>query len=215
MPHHALSATLRFAATIAALSLAALLLAGCLDAEPPDAPLAPAPPDAPGTLTSLREADFTAPAVLAELFLLSGTAAEVEPARTHFEDLIGGDGVEEAVVFVESGGTAAEMEPERTHFEDLIGDEGVEEAVVFVESGGTAGDVGAAIYRLVDGRAQLVQYIRAGGHVEVRLGLIVVQQGVYASGDAQCCPSSLRETAYGWDGERFAEVSTQVVPNEQ
>lgn len=183
MRHHALSATPRFVAAIAALSLATLLLAGCLDAEPPDAPLAPAPPAAPGTLTSLREADFTAPAVLAELFLLSGTAAEVEPARTHFED--------------------------------LIGDDGVEEAVVFVESGGTAGDVGAGIYRLVDGRAQLVQYIRAGGHVEVRLGLIVVQQGVYASGDAQCCPSSLRETAYGWDGERFAELSTQVVPNEQ
>ncbi len=188
MRHHALSATLRFAATIAALSLAALslatlLLAGCLDAEPPAAPLAPASPDAPGTLTSLREADFTTAEVRAQLFEFSGTAAEVEPARTHFED--------------------------------LIGDDGVEEAVVFVESGGTAGDVGAAIYRLVDGRAQLVQYIRAAGHVEVRLGLIVVQQGVYAPGDAQCCPSSLRETAYGWDGERFAEVSTQVVPNEQ
>ncbi len=182
MRHHALSATPRFTAAIAALSLATLLLAACLDAEPPDAPLATAPSDAPGTLGSLREADFTAPAVLAQLFQLSGVAAEVEPARTHFED--------------------------------LIGDDGVEEAVVFVESGGTAGDVGAAVYRLVDGRAQLTQYIRAGGHVLVRLGLIVVQQGVYASGDPQCCPSSLRETAYGWDGERFAELSTQVVPNE-
>ncbi len=183
MRHHALSARPRFAATIAALSLATLLLAACLDAEPPDAPLASATPEAADGLGSLREVDFTTPAVLAQLFQLSGVAAEVEPARTHFEDLIGGDGVEEAVVFVESGGTA--------------------------------GDVGAAIYRLVDGRAELVGYIRAGGHVEVRLGLIVVQQGVYASGDPQCCPSGLRETAYGWDGEGFSEVSTQVVPIEQ
>jgi hypothetical protein len=164
-------------------ALAVTVLAACAEDEPIDGTAAPPATATPGPLASLRDADFTTPAVLAELFDRSGAAATVEPSRVHFEDLAGADGVEEAVVFVESGGTA--------------------------------GDLGAAVYHLEGGRAVLLQYIAAGGRVVVRLGLIVTQEGVYASDDAQCCPSQLRETAYGWNGEAFEVVSQQVVRNEQ
>ena len=51
------------------------------------------------------------------------------------------------------------------------------------------------------------------GHVEVRFDLVVTQVGVYATGDAQCCPSQLRERAYGWRDGQFTMVSDQTVDN--
>ena len=105
-----------------------------------------------------------------------------------------------------------EVNAERVHFEDLTGD-GREEAVVVVESGGTAGDLAVAVYGLAEGAPELLLFERLGGHVEVRLGLIVIEEGVYEADDPQCCPSRLREIAYGWDGAAFALASEQVVDN--
>ena len=98
---------------------------------------------------------------------------------------------------------------------DLVGDDDVLEAIVFVESGGTLGDIGVAIYELRDGRPRLVTYIEAAGRVEFNrdLELLFSFEGVYEAGDAECCPSKLREIAYGWNGERFAVVSDQTVEN--
>ncbi len=107
------------------------------------------------------------------------------------------------------------MPPERIEFYDLIGDDDLLEAVVVVESGGTLGDLGAAVFELVEGRPRIVGFIEAAGRIEVNedLELIFTTEGVYETGDAECCPSKLREIAYGWDGERFAQVSDQVIDN--
>jgi hypothetical protein len=104
---------------------------------------------------------------------------------------------------------------ERVTFYDLVGDDDVLEAIVSVESGGTLGDVGVAIYELRDTQPRLITYIAAAGRVEfdADLELLFSFEGVYEGGDAECCPSKLREVAYGWDGERFAVVSDQVVDN--
>ena len=105
-----------------------------------------------------------------------------------------------------------EVHAERVHFEDLTGD-GREEAVVVVESGGTAGDIAVAVYKLREGIPELIFFQPLSGHVEVRVGLVVIQEGVYAAGEPRCCPSRLRESAYGWRGGAFALVSEQVVEN--
>ncbi len=105
-----------------------------------------------------------------------------------------------------------EVHAERVQLEDLTGD-GREEAVVVVESGGTAGDIGVAVYRWVEGEPDLLFFRPLAGHVEVRLGLVVIQEGVYAAGEPQCCPSRLREFVYGWREGEFALLSEQVVDN--
>ena len=105
-----------------------------------------------------------------------------------------------------------EVHAERVHFEDLTGD-GREEAVVVVESGGTAGDIAVAVYGLREGIPDRLFFQPLSGHVEVRVGLVVIQEGVYAAGEPRCCPSRLRESAYGWQGGAFTLVSEQVVEN--
>ena len=119
--------------------------------------------------------------------------------------------VEIAGLLINAAG-GGEVLRERVQFLDLTGD-GVEEAVVVVESGGTLGDLGAGVFALIDGQPELVQFIPTAGRIEVRLGLVVAIEGVPSAGDAQCCPSQLRETSYQWDGARFAVITEQVVPN--
>lgn len=106
---------------------------------------------------------------------------------------------------------------ERITYADMTGD-GVDDAVVVVESGGTGGDLGAAVLSVAEGRPRLLGYIDRAGHVEVRLagpiaGVIAVTQGSFAPGDAQCCPSKLREIILQWDGKQFAVVTDQVIDN--
>lgn len=106
-----------------------------------------------------------------------------------------------------------EVTAERVHFADLVGEDGVDEAFVIVESGGTLGDVGVGIYVLEDGQAVLQQFIQTAGRVEFRLDLVVTLEGIWAAEDAQCCPSELLERSYQWDGQEFAVITEQVVPN--
>lgn len=115
-----------------------------------------------------------------------------------------------AELLARAGG--GEVHAERVQLEDLTGD-GREEAVVVVESGGTAGDIGVAVYGWVEGAPDLLLFRPLAGHAEVRLGLVVIQEGVYAVGEPQCCPSRLREFVYGWREGRFTLVSEQVVDN--
>ncbi len=107
-----------------------------------------------------------------------------------------------------------EVHRERVQFEDLTAD-GREEAVAVVESGGTAGDIGIAVYGLLEGVPELLFFQRLTGHVEVRLGMVVIQEGVYTGSDPQCCPSQLRESAYAWRGGKFTLISEQLVENER
>ncbi len=103
--------------------------------------------------------------------------------------------------------------PERAHFADLVGLDGIDEAFVVVESGGTMGDIGVGIYLLEDRRAVLKQFIATTGRVEFRLDLVVTLEGVWATGDRQCCPSQLLERSHQWDGHEFAVLTEQLVPN--
>ncbi len=127
-----------------------------------------------------------------------GSAAVLDEMRRHF-----------------NGG---EVEPKRVAYADLTGD-GVEEALVVVESGGTAGDLGAAVYGANAGRVSVLAWIDRAGHIELRLpnvgpnsAFIAVEQGIYAPGDANCCPSRIRETALRWDGAAFVTLSEQILP---
>lgn len=171
-------------------ALAATVLVACTGDEATSTPTA-SPTSTPivlptspgGTIESVRDIDFTA----IEL---------VGPIIDHF-----------------SGG---ELELRRTVFTDVTGD-GVEEAVLIVESGGTQGDLGAAVLTVVDGAPAILGFVDGGGRVEVgfqgRGGLIVSRQGIWETGDAECCPSKLREQFYEWDGAAFEVTVDQVVDN--
>ena len=106
-----------------------------------------------------------------------------------------------------------EVSAERVVYEDLTGD-GVEEAVAIVESGGTQGDIGFGVYSVDESNVATLSFFeQARGRVEVRVGVIVAIEGEFAPGDAQCCPSRLREVTYRWDGSGFSQVSEQVIDN--
>lgn len=169
------------------ITVSATLAFGCRATPKPAPTPTPTATATPGGFPAqaLRDVDWKSPAVLDEV-------------RKHF-----------------NGG---EIEPKRVTYADFTGD-GKEEALVVVESGGTAGDLGAAVYRLEAGRASVLAWIDRPGHIELRLAnagpnsaLIVVQQGIYASGDANCCPSRIREMALRWDGTAFQIFGDQTLP---
>jgi hypothetical protein len=174
------------------LTLALVAAAACGDGRPrPDpSPTPTSSPTATPTATPLpgdgaiRDVDFTDPSVIAPVI-----------------NALGG----------------GEPNPLRTAFADFTGD-GAEDAVVIIESGGTLGDLGAALFTLDAGRPRLLGVVEHGGKVEVRAaetgrGLIVSLTGVYAAGDAQCCPSRLRERVYQWAGDGLALLTDQEIPN--
>ena len=169
----------------------ALLLGACTNNEaatPSPTPIATATLTATGTATAgietVREADLS-------------DIALIGPIIDHF-----------------GGG---EIEPARTTYADLT-DDGVEEAVIFVESGGTQGDLGIAVLHVQDGAATVLDYVEGSGRVELVLpeaggGTIVSREGIWAPGDAECCPSQLRERFYEWDGTSFVVAVDQVIDN--
>ena len=110
-----------------------------------------------------------------------------------------------------------EVDTQRIQYVDLTRD-GVDDAFVIVESGGTAGDVGAALLTVEDGEPKIVGQVRTGGRVEVRFpevggGIVVTTEGVWEAGDAECCPSNLRESTYEWVDGAFVLKNEQVVDN--
>lgn len=158
-----------------------------------------------GALAACGSSDAPAPTATA-------TPAEVQtgtPVQSLREVDFSSVGLAGVLIDLAGGG---EVPAERVQFLDLTGD-GMDEAVVVVESGGTLGDLGVGVYRLAGGAPVLEFFTQAGGRVEVRVGVVVVQSGVYEAGDAQCCPSRLRESGFAWDGEQFVRISEQVVDN--
>ncbi len=110
-----------------------------------------------------------------------------------------------------------EVDTQRIQYVDLTRD-GIDDAFVIVESGGTAGDVGGALLTVEDGEPQIVGQVRTGGRVEVRFpevggGIVVTTEGVWEPGDAECCPSNLRESTYEWVDGAFVLKDEQVVDN--
>ena len=110
-----------------------------------------------------------------------------------------------------------EVDTQRIQYVDLTRD-GIDDAFVIVESGGTGGDVGGALLTVEDGEPKIVGQVRTGGRVEVRFpevggGVVVTTEGVWEPGDAECCPSNLRESTYEWVDGAFVLKNEQVVDN--
>ena len=110
-----------------------------------------------------------------------------------------------------------EVDPNRVQYVDLTHD-GADDAFVIVESGGTAGDSGAALLTIEDGQPHVAGYIESGGRIDVRFpevggGIVVTTEGVWEPGDAECCPSNLRESTYEWEDNAFVLRDEQVVDN--
>lgn len=116
-----------------------LLLAfvACGDGQQPEATTTATPTIAPAAsetavspVDSLREVDFADPSLQGPLIDAAG-GGEVPLKRIEFHDLIGNDGVEEALVTVESGGTLGDLgagifalidgEPELVQFVETAG----------------------------------------------------------------------------------------------
>ena len=178
-----------------ALALAALVMTigvacnGGDDATPTPSPTPTPTPSptatvTPATITDAHEIDFTDVKLIGQLI-----------------DAFGG----------------GEVDTQRIQYVDLTRD-GIDDAFVIVESGGTAGDVGAALLTVEDGKPKIVGQVRTGGRVEVRFpevggGIVVTTEGVWEPGDAECCPSNLRESTYEWVDGAFVLKNEQVVDN--
>ncbi len=178
--------------------LAGLLAAACSD--PAEAPTTTPTPTTTATAAPTEPPTPTSTPTSTPTLSPVGSVREID-----FSDpLVIGTLIDQA-----GGG---EIQPSRVVYEDLTSD-GVEEAVVIVESGGTMGDIGFGVYTLNDGVPELAFFESVSGRVEVRVGVIVAVEGVFAPRDAECCPSQLREVTYRWDGSGFSRVSEQVIDN--
>ena len=104
-----------------------------------------------------------------------------------------------------------EVQPDAIVYVDLTGD-GMEDAVVPVSSGGEGGDIAVFVYGFVDGT--LTELLKAQPEessidADVENGQLVTTEGLFAEGDALCCPSTIRHTSYAWNGTAL-EVADQV-----
>lgn len=145
----------------------------------------------------------------------SPTASATPPVITDAHDI---DFTDVALIgsLIDAFG-GGEVDTQRIQYVDLTRD-GVDDAFVIVESGGTAGDVGGALLTVEDGEPKIVGRVRTAGRVEVRFpevggGIVVTTEGVWEPGDAECCPSNLRESTYEWVDGAFVLKNEQVVDN--
>ncbi len=139
---------LRFnAAAWVALALLVAVFGACGTASNPASPTATASLVAPGT--SLRGVDFTQPPYASDLTRRAG-GGDVIPERVRLLDLTG-DGIEEAVVVVESGGTLGDIgvgvyrstssAPDLAYFRKLAGRVDIRQSsLVIVEGAPGPGD---------------------------------------------------------------------------
>ena len=189
-PTLSLSKPLHVALTL--LAVAALILAACGGDEAPLTPSAtptatPAATSTPtGTALSADTIDFTDPAVVGPLIDHFG-GGEVPVERIEYLDFTG-DGVDEALVVVESGGTQGDLGAAVLRVVD-----GSPEVMGYIDAGGRIGT------RLTEAQG----------------GVIASVEGVYEAGDPECCPSRLHERVYQWDGEQFALTIDQIIANEE
>jgi hypothetical protein len=104
-------------------------------------------------------------------------------------------------------------------YADVTGDRR-EEAIVPVGSGGTMSNMAYLVYRLEDGKPQVVltrtaDRATAGGlSVNAEDGVLQEIRGVYGDEDPLCCPSQLRLTSFRWDGTRLLVASERVEKQE-
>jgi len=76
--------------------------------SPTASPTAAPSATVPGAVASLREVDFTDSSIAGPLIDAAG-GGEVRAERVQFRDVVAHDGVDEAIVIVESGGTMGDL----------------------------------------------------------------------------------------------------------
>jgi hypothetical protein len=168
---------LRRAGSLAALALLAGLLAlgASCSARNDAGGAANATSTAPASATGvqdIRQEDLTQQPDLQQFIQDSG--GFVEKARIMYADLTG-DGVDEAVVPVESGGEGGDI-------------------AVFVYAY-TSGGLGVLLKGLPEDQ-RLTAAVTAGA--------LTISDPVFADGDPLCCPSQLKVKTYGWDGSKLS-----------
>jgi hypothetical protein len=97
---------------------------------------------------------------------------------------------------------------------DINGD-GAIEAVVVVSDPGEKGQVDWYVYGLRDGKPVSLFESRkqiAQGRIRIEGPRVVEDEGVYAPGDAACCPSSFQRIYYTWQGDKLVGSQPQGVP---
>jgi hypothetical protein len=141
---------------------------------------------ATGTPEPAQALDFTDPLVIGPVIDHFG-GGEVLPERVEYVDITG-DGIDEAIAFVESGGTQGDLGAAV-----LQAVEGQPVVLGYVDAGGRV-------------ETRLTE---AGG------GVIASLEGVYEPGDPECCPSKLHERVFRWDGSEFVMVVDQIIASEQ
>jgi hypothetical protein len=87
-----------------------------------------------------------------------------------------------------------------------VTDDGATDAVFTIASGGTAGDIRFGVIQGgADGAGEVVLF-KEGYKVGIARhdsDAFDVLQPYYRKRDANCCPSSFRQTRYTWTGDRF------------
>lgn len=168
------------------LLVAALVIAGCgeNDGQAETTPSPVIEPTATVEIASdISDVDFSQVSVVQSL--LEDSGGRLLPEEIVFADLTG-DGVDEAVVPINSGGTGGDIA-----------------YAVFGERGGE-------LKELLQVKPEAGRVTTA-----VEDGVLVETQPVYAPEDPLCCPSQLRRTYYRWDGEELVvdREETETAPS--
>ena len=118
-----------------------------------------------------------------------------------------------AELLTETGG---EYVQDDVLYADLTGD-GIEEAIVPVSSGGTLGSV-AFIVLTPTGDSTFTLLVQQptdtkGLAIGIEGSNLVQLEPVFGPDDPECCPSMLRKTIYGWNGDALAIESVETEEN--
>jgi hypothetical protein len=162
------------------------------------------------TVSPATEEARTATAATATVPATPGNVASPTPETSiRQEDLADQPGLRNFLA-----GAGGQVDTDRIIFVDLTGN-GVEEAVVPVSSGGEGGDIAVFVFGYeTRGLQELLRVIPENRSLSASIvdGALTVTQPVFAAGDPLCCPSQVRKTTYGWDGNHLVAADETVEP---
>ena len=95
-----------------------------------------------------------------------------------------------------------------------VNNDGFQEAVVLVRGDGESRPLDWRIYAMKNGQpVQLFERTGlAQGGLSVKGPALVESEGVFAPGDAECCPSSAKRTYYVWKGDALVVSRVEATP---
>jgi len=177
-------------------SLLALAIAGCGDKAPQERLTPPGPPPTP-TLEQVKAATISG--VFDQAITLSDGRYEGQP--------------------VESGAasrpTAVLWEP-TFHTADLDGVIGSEALVMLSSNAGGSGEfVYLAVFGMRDGELENLATVPVGDRVKLQSlwlerGKVIMDVIEAGPNDAACCPTQVARKTFGFEGDKFRELSSEV-----